>query len=111
MKDNRGMTLIEVVISLLIVSTASLIMVIGFNTTINMFSSANSYKNSVNDEVSALKGDLVVKDNLTKTTESAKYIIKDENNVEVVGEVSKVSSNDDKSSLSLFEIVDEDDNK
>lgn len=111
MKNNRGMTLIEVVISLLIVSTASLIMVIGFNTTINMFSSANSYKNSVDDEVSALKGDLQIKDNLTKTTESAKYIIEDDNYVEVIGELSKVSSNDDKSSLSLFEIVDKNDNE
>ena len=42
MKDNKGMTLIEVVVSLLILSTASLIMVMGFTTAIHTFSDANS---------------------------------------------------------------------
>ena len=48
--DNKGMTLIEVVVSLLILSTASLIMVMGFTTAINIFTDANAYKNAINKE-------------------------------------------------------------
>ena len=42
-KNVKGMTLIEVVVSLLIVSTASLIMVQGFVTVNRLFSQSNQY--------------------------------------------------------------------
>lgn len=42
-KDIKGMTLIEVVVSLLIISTASLIMVQGFVTVNRLFYESNQY--------------------------------------------------------------------
>ena len=44
MKNTKGMTLIEVIISLLIISTASLIIVVGFVTALNLFTDSNHYK-------------------------------------------------------------------
>ena len=48
-KSIKGMTLIEVVVSLLIISTASLIMVQGFTTANRMLYEANQYNETTND--------------------------------------------------------------
>lgn len=53
-KDIKGMTLIEVVISLLIVSTASLIMVEGFVTVNRLFYQANQYNETTSEVRAAL---------------------------------------------------------
>ena len=44
MKNTKGMTLIEVIISLLIISTASLIIVVGFVTALNLFTDSSHYR-------------------------------------------------------------------
>ena len=49
MKNTKGMTLIEVIISLLIISTASLIIVVGF-----VFTDSNHYKDVTNKQQKAL---------------------------------------------------------
>lgn len=53
-KSIKGMTLIEVVVSLLIISTASLIMVQGFTTANRMLYEANQYNETTNDVRSRL---------------------------------------------------------
>ena len=54
MKNTKGMTLIEVIISLLIISTASLIIVVGFVTALNLFTDSNHYKDVTNKQQKAL---------------------------------------------------------
>ena len=75
MKDNKGMTLIEVVVSLLILSTASLIMVMGFTTAIHIFSDANEYKNAINKEESVLQGDTTYSEEVSIADQDVKYSI------------------------------------
>ena len=53
MKNTKGMTLIEVIISLLIISTASLIIVVGFVTALNLFTDSNHYKDVTNKQQKA----------------------------------------------------------
>ena len=50
MKNTKGMTLIEVIISLFIISTASLIIVVGFVTALNLFTDSNHYKDVTNKQ-------------------------------------------------------------
>ena len=54
MKNTKGMTLIEVIISLFIISTASLIIVVGFVTALNLFTDSNHYKDVTNKQQKAL---------------------------------------------------------
>lgn len=54
MKNTKGMTLIEVIISLLIISTASLIIVVGFVTALNLFTDSSHYKDVTNKQQKAL---------------------------------------------------------
>ena len=56
-KNVKGMTLIEVVVSLLIVSTASLIMVQGFVTVNRLFSQSNQYNETTSKVRAALISD------------------------------------------------------
>lgn len=53
-KDIKGMTLIEVVVSLLIISTASLIMVQGFVTVNRLFYESNQYNETTANVRAAL---------------------------------------------------------
>lgn len=106
MKDNKGMTLIEVVVSLLILSTASLIMVMGFTTAIHTFSDANSYKNAVNEIKSALVKDQVSNTRVSIDDKSTKYVITENEGstpIEVKGTLNKANSEvEDKVTLSSF---------
>lgn len=115
MKDNKGMTLIEVVVSLLILSTASLIMVMGFTTAIHTFSDANSYKNAVNELESSLVKDQVNSTRVSVDEKSTKYVITENEGstpIEVKGTLSKaVSEVEDKVSLSSFKKGKSDDTK
>ena len=115
MKDNKGMTLIEVVVSLLILSTASLIMVMGFTTAIHTFSDANSYKNAVNELESSLVKDQVNSTRVSIDEKSTKYVITENEGstpIEVKGTLSKaVSEVEDKVSLSSFKKGKSDDTK
>lgn len=106
MKNNKGMTLIEVVVSLLILSTASLIMVIGFTTAINTFTDANSYKNAVNELETTLTKDKVDNTKVSVSEKSTKYVITENEGstpIEVKGTLSKATSEvEDHVSLSSF---------
>ena len=70
-KDIRGMTLIEVVVSLLIVSTASLIMVQRFVTVNRLFYEANQYNETTND----VRASLVANDSGKVTSTSKVNVI------------------------------------
>ncbi len=106
MKNNKGMTLIEVVVSLLILSTASLIMAMGFTTAINTFTDANAYKNAVNENNKVLETDATEGTNVSINKKSAKYSITVKNGeapIEVKGELKKATNQSTKDvTLSSF---------
>ena len=113
--DNNGMTLIEVVVSLLILSTASLIMVMGFTTAIRTFSDANSYKDAVNEIETTLMKDTIENTNVSINEKSTKYVITEaegETPIEVKGILKKgKSEKEDNVSLSLFKKGNSDDTR
>lgn len=99
MKNNKGMTLIEVVVSLLILSTASLIMVMGFTTAINIFSNANTYKTETNAEEESLLKNTKNGTKFSEDLKEAKYIIKEDatsSPIEVTGKYKKLTSSKEK---------------
>lgn len=113
-RNKQGMTLIEVIVSLLILSTASLIMVTGFVTAMNVFNSSNKYKNIVNDEESVLNGEKRVATDVYVEKEKAKYsIVVNENDtpIEVSGTYRKATTEDNEAILSVFEKKDDDTKK
>ena len=113
--NNKGMTLIEVVVSLLILSTASLIMVTGFTTAINTFSDANSYKNAANKEKKALLTGETEGTSVYLDQQDAKYVITVDNGsspFEVKGKYKKATvGSENNVSLSNFEIGTDDTRK
>lgn len=113
--NNKGMTLIEVVVSLLILSTASLIMVMGFTTAINVFSDANSYKDVVNEIETTLMKDNIENTNVSINEKSTKYVITEsegETPIEVKGTLKKgKSEKEDNVSLSSFKKGNSDDTR
>lgn len=113
--NNKGMTLIEVVVSLLILSTASLIMVMGFTTAINMFSDANSYKDAVNNLQTILEKDDTNNTSVSSNEKSNKYVITETEtspSIEVKGTLNKVTSKSETDvSLSSFKIGNVDDTR
>lgn len=99
MKNNKGMTLIEVVVSLLILSTASLIMVMGFTTAINIYSNANTYKTETNAEEESLLKNTKNGTKFSEDLKEAKYIIKEDatsSPIEVTGKYKKLTSSKEK---------------
>lgn len=105
--DNKGMTLIEVVVSLLILSTASLIMVMGFTTAINIFTDANAYKNAINKEESVLQGDTTYKQEVSTADQDVKYSItvnSGDTPIEVKGTLTKATTSLENASLSSIEV-------
>lgn len=107
MKDNKGMTLIEVVVSLLILSTASLIMVMGFTTAIHTFSDANEYKNAINKEESVLQGDTTYSEEVSIADQDVKYSItvnSGETPIEVKATLKKATTSLENASLSSIEL-------
>ena len=106
MKDNKGMTLVEVMISLLIISTASIMMVYGFVTAVNLFNSSNEYKDVANNEENALL-DGSDSSSVNIDSSDAKYAITvndGDTPIEVNGELKKATDSKNKDvTLSYFE--------
>ncbi len=103
MKNNNGMTLIETIIALLILSTATLIMVTGFTTAFRMFNDSNSYKDTTNELETLLQKDDQENTSIEKNEKSTKYVINVTSGgtpIEVKGTLKKVKKND--ISLSSF---------
>ncbi len=115
MKNNKGMTLIETIIALLILSTASIIMVTGFVTAFRVFSDSEQYKNNTNNEETALINESQKDTNIDVDPIDATYSItlkQGQSPIEVNGVYKKAKSKtDDGVTLSTFETDTTDDTK
>ena len=71
MINNKGMTLVEEIVALAIISIASLIMLVGFSTAANDFADSTRYK-----DITALLGNENTDKDINVSNEDAKVIIK-----------------------------------
>lgn len=76
MINNKGMTLIEEIVALAIISIASLIMLVGFSTAANVFADSTQYKNITNKQYAALLGNENTDKDINISNENAKVTIK-----------------------------------
>ena len=113
MKNNKGMTLIETIIALLILITASIIMVAGFVTAFRVFSDSEQYKNNTNNEETALINESQKDTNIDVNPIDATYSItlqQGQSPITVDGIYKKAKSKTDSGvTLSSFEIDNSDD--
>ena len=76
MINNKGMTLVEEIVALAIISIASLIMLVGFSTAANVFADSTRYKDITNKQYAALLGNENTDKDINVSNEDAKVIIK-----------------------------------
>lgn len=76
MINNKGMTLVEEIVALAIISIASLIMLVGFSTAANDFADSTRYKDITNKQYAALLGNENTDKDINVSNEDAKVIIK-----------------------------------
>lgn len=94
MMNNKGMTLIEEIIALAIISMASLIMLVGFSTAANIFADSTMYKDITNKQYSVLLGNETSDDSISVLNENTNISIKvNDKTILVRGKQNKVTSN------------------
>lgn len=100
--NNKGMSLVEEIVALAIISLASLIMLVGFSTAANVFADSTKYKNITNEQYQVLLNknynseNVILSENMTNAT-----IKVGANTFTVEGKQRKATSN--KEMLSAFE--------
>lgn len=100
--NNKGMSLVEEIVALAIISLASLIMLVGFSTAANVFADSTKYKNITNEQYQVLLNKNYNSENVILSENMANATIKvGANTFTVEGKQRKATSN--KEMLSAFE--------
>lgn len=100
--NNKGMSLVEEIVALAIISLASLIMLVGFSTAANVFADSTKYKNITNEQYQVLLNKDYNSENVILSENMANATIKvGANTFTVEGKQRKATSN--KEMLSAFE--------